>query len=310
MKDKAILGDIHPSGQLLLTIGIGLFITIITLITGILVALPVTGKSMGLLLGGLDARDPENLNMVRYFQIISHLGMFIIPSFVMAWFFGRKIMKYLYLVKIPSGRMILVSCLLVFAAVPLINYVLEMNMQMSFPESLKGIENWMRRAEENAQQLTHTFLAVETPGGLLFNLFMIALIPAIGEELMFRGVLLRIFDRWSGSKHVAVWTTAIIFSAIHFQFFGFFPRMILGVLFGYLVVWSGSMWPAIAAHFVNNAAAVTFYYLFHHKISEGTFENLGKGSEGLIYALVSLVITIALMWWVKKAGRTSNPRIE
>lgn len=310
MKDKAILGDIHPSGQLLLTVGIGLFITLITLITGILIAVPFTGKSITELLGGLDARDPDNLNMVRYFQIISHLGMFIIPSFVLAWFFGRKILKYLYLDNIPSGRMLLVSCMLVFAAVPMINYVLEMNMQMHFPEWLKGLEEWMRRAEENAEQLTRTFLAVETPGGLLFNLFMIALIPAIGEELMFRGVLLRIFKRWSGSKHLAVWATAIIFSAIHFQFFGFFPRMILGVLFGYLVVWSGSMWPAIAAHFVNNAAAVTFFYLFHHQISEGTFENLGKGSEGLVYFLLSLAVTVALMWWVKKAGSKPNPRTE
>jgi len=309
MEKRAVLGDIHPSGQILFTVGVGLFITLTTLLLGMVFALPFVDKSLFQLMEGLDMSDPSNLGFMKYLQIVSHLGMFIIPSFIIAWFLGRDVFAYLFLDRLVTLRLLLYSALLVFFAVPFINYILELNMQMHFPESLSGMEEWMRRSEENAERMTKAFLTVETPRGLLFNLLMIAVIPAIGEELMFRGILMRIFIKWTRSKHLAVWITAIIFSAIHIQFFGFFPRMILGVLFGYLVVFTGSMWPAIIAHFVNNAAAVIFFYLFHHKFTDGTFENLGKGNEGLLYAAVSLVLTLALMWWIRKTSMEANPRL-
>ncbi len=303
MENRALLGNIHSSGQLLLTLGMALFILMITVFAGALLAIPFVDKGIFELFEALDPMAADDMNLLRYLQIISHIGMFIIPSFLLAWLFGRKILAYLYLDYMPGGKMLLMSVLLIFVAVPFINYIMELNAQMHFPESLRGVEDWMRRYEENAERTTKAFLSVDTLSGLLFNLFMVAVIPAIGEELMFRGVLLRIFNRWTGSHHWGVLLTAIIFSAIHMQFFGFFPRFLLGLLFGYLVVWSGSLWPAIIAHFINNAAAVTFFYLFQHQFSDGTFENLGKGNEGMVYALISLVLVIFVMVWVRRRGR-------
>lgn len=301
MEKRAVLGEIHPLGQLIFTLGIILFLSLVTIIAAFLLALPFTGMSFTQLMEGM--QNQQDINLMKYIQVASHLGMFILPSIILAWFFGRNIADYLYLKRKPTTRVLVVSGLIIFFAVPFINYILELNMQMHLPESLKWLEDKMRVAEESAEQLTELFLQADNIGMLLFNLFMVAVIPAIGEEFMFRGVLLRIFHRWSGNQHLAVWITAIIFSAIHMQFFGFFPRMILGAVFGYLVMFTGSLWPAILAHFVNNAAAVISFYLFDQKLIDDTYEHIGKGPEGLIIALVSAVSTVGLLWWVKR--RTS-----
>jgi uncharacterized protein len=310
MEKRAILGEIHPAAQAIFTLGVALFFTIVVLMAGIALATPFSDVGIMKMINGLDPSDPQNINMMKYFQIISHLGMFIIPSFVLAWLFGKKVANYLFLKNIPESRILLLSAVLIFVAVPFINFILELNMQMHLPERFRGIEEWMRRSEESAEQLTKTFLRVNTIEALLFNLFMIAVIPAIGEELMFRGVLMRIFHRWTASGHLAIWITAIIFSAIHMQFFGFFPRLILGVLFGYLVLYTGSIWPAIIAHFVNNATAVIAWYLFHQQITDGVFDDIGKGSEGLLYASVSLVLTVALILWIRTKSKETNPHAE
>jgi len=310
MRNNALLGKIHPSAQFVVTGAVVLFVTMITLIAGFLAAIPFTSNSLVEMMEGINMSDPENLNMVKYIQVISHLGLFIIPSFILAWLFWGNSSEYLFLKNKPGLQTLFLSSILIFIAVPFINYILELNMQMHLPERLKGLEEWMRRSEEAAGEVTEAFLSVETINGLLFNIFMVAIIPAIGEELMFRGVLMRIFHKWTHSGHLAVWITAILFSAIHMQFFGFFPRMFLGVLFGYLVLWTGSLWPAIIAHFVNNAAAVIFFYLFNHEITDGTYENLGKGTHGLVYAIIAIIMTVALMWWIRKTSSTSMPPVS
>jgi uncharacterized protein len=301
MENNGHLHGIHPTGKLLFTILVAFLTTFLILLVGMFVAAPFLGLEITKIMSGnFDFADPENMYLAKYLQLLSHLGMFIVPSFILAWWFGRRIFSYLYLNNNPGIRILFLSGVIIFAAVPFINYVLELNMQMHFPESLKGLENWMRQSEETAERVTRSFLAVESTEGLLFNIFLIAVIPAIGEELMFRGVLMRIFRQWLSNPHWAVWITAIIFSTIHMQFFGFFPRMILGVLFGYLVVYSGSLWPAIVAHFVNNAAAVISFYLHHQQVTDDTLENIGKGPQGVFYALASLSLVILILWWIMK----------
>jgi membrane protease YdiL (CAAX protease family) len=174
---------------------------------------------------------------------------------------------------------------------------------MLLPEWLSGMERWMKNAEENAALLTEAFLKVETTQGLLFNLFMIALLPAIGEELLFRGVIQKIFTGWTRSHHWGIWITAILFSALHIQFYGFIPRMLLGVLFGYLLIWSGSIWLPVIAHFVNNGFAVMAIFLIDKNLLDPAVENIGGTPDSYYSAFLSFAVVCALLLIIKKSNR-------
>jgi len=235
--------------------------------------------------------------------VVQSIGLFIVPPFLLAWLFHGKIAEYLYLKRNATSTSIFLVAVLVVFALPLINFIGEWNTRMEFPEFLAGMERWMKNAEENAAELTEAFLKVETTGGLLLNLVMIAVLPAIGEELLFRGVIQRIFTNWTRSHHWGIWISAILFSALHIQFYGFVPRMLLGVLFGYLLVWSGSMWLPIVAHFFNNGFAVVAMYLIDKNVLNPGVEEIGATSGSQYAAILSLALVFLLIFLIKKENR-------
>lgn len=170
-----------------------------------------------------------------------------------------------------------------------------LNESLNFPD-LFGIEQWMKESEKSATELTEVMLAMPNIGSLLFVLIMIALLPAIGEELLFRGVLQRVIADHTKSIHMGIWISAIMFSAIHLQFYTFLPRVVLGALFGYMFVWSGNIWYPILGHFVNNAAAVIFAYLGQHNMISKEVEDIGSGDNMILYGSLSLVIGILFFY--------------
>lgn len=119
----------------------------------------------------------------------------------------------------------------------------------------------MREQEDLAADLTEKFLTMETFGAFLFNMLLIGIVPAVGEELLFRGSIQTLLHKWFKNKHVAVIVAAFIFSFFHFQFYGLLPRWILGILLGYLYVWSGNIWYPIWGHFLNNGMQVLLLYI-------------------------------------------------
>jgi membrane protease YdiL (CAAX protease family) len=250
-----------------------------------------------------DLSDPESIRVLKYFQVVQSIGLFIVPPIILAWLFHGRIVEYLYLKRNTTSTSIFLVAVLVFISLPSINFIGEWNTRMEFPEFLAGLERWMKNAEENAAELTEAFLNVETTGGLLFNLFMIAFLPAIGEELLFRGVIQRIFTNWTRNHHWGIWISAILFSALHIQFYGFVPRMLLGVLFGYLLVWSGSMWLPIVAHFFNNGFAVVAMYLVDKNVLNPAVEEIGATTGSRYAAILSLALVFLLMFLIKKENR-------
>ena len=139
-------------------------------------------------------------------------------------------------------------------------------------------------------------LKVDTIGGLLLNLLVIALIPAVGEELTFRGVLQQGLVRRMKSPHLAIILSAAIFSFIHFQFYGFLPRMFLGLLLGYMFYITGSLWTSILMHFVNNGSVVVLYYLNNKDIISIDAEHFGEASSSWMVT-ISLAVTVLLIFW-------------
>jgi len=134
---------------------------------------------------------------------------------------------------------------------------------------------------------------------------MIAIIPAIGEELFFRGVMQRIFSDWFKNMHVAIFFTAFLFAAIHMQFYGMLPRMMLGVLFGYLYYWTGSLWVPVFAHFLNNGAAVIVSYLSSRGFISSGYEDFGATNNFFLIA-GSIVFTSFLLFMVYQKGKINT----
>lgn len=231
-------------------------------------------------------------------QTVSVFIAFIIPSCLFAYYSSEKKISYLKMdagFKMISGISVV---LLVFVIMPPINWAGELNSHLSLPGFMSGIENWMKSSEESLKKLTEAFLRMNGIWDLVVNIIIVALLAAVGEELLFRGCMQNIFLEWTKNKHAAVWITAILFSALHAQFYGFLPRMLLGVVLGYLYIWSGSLWLSILFHFLNNGLAVLFAYLIDKGIIAEEAETIGSGETPVYYILISAAVSIGLMYYI------------
>jgi membrane protease YdiL (CAAX protease family) len=166
---------------------------------------------------------------------------------------------------------------------------------MVLPKSLAGFESWMKTSEQQATQFTEKLLKVHTINGLLLNIFVIAVAPAVGEELFFRGALQGVLKDWKGVRP-AIWISAILFSTIHFQFYGFVPRLMMGASFGYLLVWSKNMWLPITAHFTNNVIAIIFYYLKLNGFRVPDIDAIGTGDTFGLGIASGLAATVSMYY--------------
>lgn len=307
MENKGILGALHPSAQLVLLVALALAGLAMATTLGFMAWAVIFGvNSLELLAQGGNVAEMGNLNFIRYSQVISHLGLFIIPSVVFAILVGRQPLQYLNGNQKPLLTSVLLAILAIVAALPLVNYLMAFNAGLQLPEALAGIEAWMKTAEERAKMITHAFLEVDTWQGLAFNIFMIAVIPSIGEEFVFRGILQKIFRQWTGNAHLAVWISAFLFSAMHMQFYGFLPRLFLGAVLGYMLVSTGNIWVPVLAHFFNNTAAVTVFYLKHNNYITVDIEQIGLGSGAFLYAIFSLIATVMLLLVLRRIHLRQN----
>ena len=236
----------------------------------------------------------DGLVGMKWLQLLQSVATFLLPALAGAYLWSNTPMQWLHLNKKPSWQEVLASVVVMLLAIPGINLLSAWNQQMVLPEWMSGIEQWMRMQEDAAAQLTEQFLRVDTVGGLLVNIGLMALLPAVGEELTFRGVVQGMFTR---NKHVAIWATAAIFSFVHMQFYGFLPRMLLGAMFGYMLWWTGSLWVPMLMHFVNNCAAVVVAYLAYNHLEEGRAEMLDMiGTEDtILLGMFSICIVLIMM---------------
>ena len=189
------------------------------------------------------------IDALKFIQLLTMVGLFVVPTLTYAYIcdFDLKLQCSF------DRQTLFLAIAIMFLINPFIAFLYEWNMSLNLPD-------WLLVYDEKAEQLTKYFLRMDSLGDLSFNLLVLAIIPAIGEELLFRGYLQQTFAKWFGKPHVAIIVTALLFSAIHMQFQGFLPRLALGVVLGYLFYWSGSLWLPIIAHFINNAMAISFTY--------------------------------------------------
>ena len=227
--------------------------------------------------------------------------LFGVTALVGVWITEDKLnpLKQMLLNKGLSLKHGLIALFFAVAALPMISMLTEWNKGMELPSFLASMEEMMRQMEESAKEVTDQFLNTSSVGMMFVNLFVIALLPAVGEEMMFRGWLQRVLGK-RVNYHTAIWVSAFIFSAIHFQFYGFIPRMLIGAALGYLYCYTGSLWASIVAHFTNNAVAVISAFLVYNGYISINPDLIGTGDTWYL-SVASVAVCLALIFMLKKA---------
>lgn len=296
--------DASPIVKLLIFIGVLLICTAAFSLAGLVLAPVIFGSDV--VLKGINTSDfsnPQSVAALKFLQLFSQVGMMIIPSLLAAFIFSKNNSSFLNTNKITGALSLFLVVLLMLLSSPLINFLLEINSHLQLPSFLNSLENQMKHYEEEAAKLTKVFLRMENTSDLFINLLMIGLLPAIGEEFLFRGVIQKLVRELTGNIHVAIFLTAIFFSAIHLQFFGFLPRFLLGMLFGYLLYWSGSIWLPVLAHFVNNASAVMFEWFSQRNQLPFNPDTIGTASGESWILILSIALTFYLIFLLKSKLR-------
>ena len=288
---RQALRESKPSTQLLFT-------ALVILISG--VAVMVLSITLGWLIYGVnltemqnliqDTSNPKNLSILKFFQTLQSIGVFIIPPFIVAWFLNDRVSVFLQYNKKPDFKSVLLVIAIIYFSNPLINWLTEINSNLSLPEWMSSVEIWMQNSEDQATKITEAFLSTTSLTTLFTNIAMIGILPALGEELLFRGIIQQLFKKKFGNAHVAIWISAALFSALHMQFFGFLPRLVLGAMFGYMLEWSGTLWLPMIAHFVNNTTAVVAYYLMQKGLIGSGIDKTGTTEDGSFYLVIVSII--------------------
>lgn len=278
---------------------------------GGLIVFAIIGMVLVFLTSGIDGLKGAATNDMRYigaFKILlvaQQIGLFLTPAILLAVVERTKLTNF-YGLKAPKVNWLLWIAILSVCWMPLMGLANVWNQKMVFPEFLAGVERWMRPMEDSAAKATEAILKMKNLGDLVVNLLVIAVTPAICEELIFRGAVQRTVFRIKSNPHVAIWISAMIFSAIHFQFYGFLPRLLLGAAFGYVYYFTGSIWYAVFAHFLNNAYAVCVaYYLQMNNQSYTNADDIDMPWYGYV---ISAILTLALFVQISKKFKVKSEK--
>ena len=320
----ALRGKLENSNVITkIVVWLGLIFVMFSL-TVLVIALITQGKQL------------SNINTLKWIQLLQTISLFLLPSLILAYLCAKVPWNWLQLDNKVNWTVLLWAIGIMLVALPAINLMSHWNQQMVLPTWLSGVEEWMKAKEAEAEWLTKQFMSVTTISGLLVNLLLMAVLPALSEEITFRGVLQRLLspknsslisqlsytssasDRSSKGEirtlnsHLSIWLTAIIFSAIHMQFYGFVPRMLMGALFGYMLVWTDSLWVPMLMHFVNNGMAVLLYFIANRAHWDmDKVDAIGTGNT-LWLGIVSLVLTVVGIYMFRRSTtiRSASSRIS
>lgn len=279
-----------PTGQ---RVGLFICVTLLCMVMcGVIVAMI-----------GVDGSTPK----ARIASVLQDLLLFFIPSVAIAIVITRRPADFLNVSHVGLVSSYLIVTALALASIPMMNYIIAWNKSLSLPESLGVVEQWMRASETNASEYVTALIGGGGIGSLVVSMLIIGLLAGFSEELFFRGAFQRLLITGNVTPHIAIWTVALVFSAIHFQFFGFVPRLLLGAMFGYTAWWCGSLWPAVWAHVLNNLLAT--FALWTGMRGERLFDGVKGYEESTVdplMALYSAVCTVFLLWCLMRSGRSGR----
>lgn len=222
-------------------------------------------------------------------SVVQSVFAFILPAYILARFSSFQPFNWLKLSKIPSVKSIIGIVIVYFLSMPAMEWLIEWNQRIHLPHAFQSFENTLREWETNNEAISTILLSTNSVIQIIIGILVIGIITGFSEEIFFRGGFQGILERTNIGNSVAVWIAAILFSTLHFQFFGFFPRLLMGVFFGYLLVCSGNLWTSIFAHALNNSIVVVTAGIY----GESQFSTLHQGLaySDLLLPIFSFVFT-------------------
>ena len=234
--------------------------------------------------------DPTTL--MRVLTLFQTIFIFIVPALITAVLSTKLPATMLAIDHKPQLYPTLLTILALVTAIPVMNMIIEWNNNLTLPESMAELEATLRSLEESAASATQALMGTNSVGSFIVAILIVGVMAGLSEELFFRGALQRILSSGRLNPQVAIWIAAFIFSFMHFQFFGFVPRLILGLFFGYILLWSNNLWYCVIAHATNNILAVTAMWMSERKGSSINLDTLGQTVDSTIPQLPLVIISI------------------
>lgn len=272
----------------------------IFLLAALLVFGLIIGSVLGVIFPIVTGSDIMGLNSLRFMQISSQIFTFVLPPIVYALLIKENPFKSLGFNKTTIIWLFL-GVAMMYAILPLNSVFAEWNANIKFPDSMTDFERLLQDMQERATEIMERFVNVTSIGGLILNLFMIAGLAALGEELLFRSIIQTSLIKVCKNAHIGIIIASAIFSIIHMEFYGLLPRFVLGMLLGYMYYYSRSIWIPIAMHFANNGTIVFLYYLNNIGTINIDVESFGK--TNIFVLILSIIAMIALFWFTIKLNK-------
>lgn len=246
---------------------------------------------------------PDLISKFKWDQLLTSTVSFIIPAFLFGYFSSPKSLPYIGIQKTVAPQLLIASILLLFAIQPFIGWLGEMNARINFGSMQKSLE----QMEAMYNRALQVFLKMNNFGDMVINLFIMALLPAIGEELFFRGSLQKVLLRITNKPWVAIVISSTVFALLHGTFFKLLPIFTLGLLLGTVYYVTRNLWYTIIIHFLNNALAVVSVYYAN---SSGILKKLSNDDIAvpLFAAIISLAIAVGIIYYLSKKSDLVFPK--
>lgn len=249
-------------------------------------------------IAGLGPNSDSNLiNAGRFAQMIGNLLVFLVSAVLFANFTHPKPFSYLGFHRPEKSTRFIVVLIAAIAFIPLVEQISSWMQLIDFGKTV--------RATQQAQTETYkAFLRMNTPSAFLQVLFIMAVVPAIGEELLFRGIIMRFAYKATRNAGLSIFISAALFSYVHGTLYNFLPILLAGILLGYIYYITGSIWFSMLFHFINNGVQIAIAYCSQHGLLPAKLESMDSLP---LYVIVLSVALIAAGIWILKKQKTPLP---
>lgn len=288
---KGLLQNLGPWEKLLLFITVCIFSSMLFSLMGMTLVKPLFGIDPYDQSELLDLGRLESIRSIKLINLFFQIGGFLIPSILFARLLSTEPNKYLTIQQTPKlGHFGIL--ILFFLALTIINgWLTEINSHLDMSFISEELQEKIEYDQAMINKSIYAYIGLSWRSYFL-NLILLAIVPAISEEFLFRGVFQRLMVKASGKLHLGIWATAFIFAFIHFQFLDFLPRLVLGLVFGYVVIITGNLWHSITLHFLNNGFALTLEFLSRKGLIDLSNSWLSISVIHLIFAFTTVAFVI------------------